>query len=430
VDVTVGRVEHLRGTLAVPGDKSVSHRGLILAAMAGGRCSIRGAAPGADVASTAECLRRLGLPLALGPVPPLLEVDGIGWQVRPSASLDAGNSGTTMRLLAGALAGRPGTYEISGDASLSARPMERVAVPLRAMGAGVTLGPGGRPPMRIDGGPLRGITYPMPVASAQVKGAILLAALQAAGVTRVTEPGPSRDHTERLFSWLGLPVLAGPGWVELAAGEHLPLPAFALDVPGDFSSAAFWVTAAAVVAGSDIRLPGVGVNTSRTGLVDVLSAMGASVEVSPESVEPEPVGAIRVHSAASGGLQAIEVGGDLVARTIDELPLVAVAATQAEGTTVIRDAAELRVKESDRLAVLAAGLRALGADIEEAPDGLVIHGPSALHGGTVDAHGDHRMAMAFAVAAMTASDPVTIGGWESTVISYPGFLDHLAELSR
>jgi len=372
----------------------------------------------------------LGLPVADGLLPPVLEVDGLGWEVASEADLDAGNSGTTMRLLAGALAGRSGKYRLSGDASLSARPMERVAVPLRAMGAGVDLGEGGRPPIVVSGGGLSGIDYTLPVASAQVKGAVLLAGLQASGETRASEPGDSRDHTERLLSWLGVPVRIGERTVSITGGNHLPLPAFALDVPADFSSAAFWVTAAILVPGSEVRLPGVGINRSRTGLLDVLSAMGAAVGVAVEGEVPEPVGSITVRSGREVALQATDVGGELIARTIDELPLVAVAATQAQGLTVVREAAELRVKESDRLAVLAAGLRALGAAIEEAPDGLAITGPTKLHGGRVDAHGDHRMAMAFAVAALAASDPVTITGWESTAISYPGFLIDLAELAR
>jgi 3-phosphoshikimate 1-carboxyvinyltransferase len=440
MEVTIEPVERLRGSFAAPGDKSVSHRGLILAAMAEGRCEVRGAAPGADVASTKECLRRLGLDVAGGPVPPVLALAGLGWRVAGQGDLDAGNSGTTMRLLAGALAGRPGTYRLSGDASLSARPMERVAVPLRAMGAAVDLAERGRPPMVVRGARLHGIDYPLPVASAQVKGAVLLAALQAAGPTRVREPGPSRDHTERLLAWLGVPIAVEPGSVALPAGEYLPLPGFCLEVPGDFSSAAFFLAAAAVVPGSDVTVAGVGLNHSRTGLLDVLAGMGASVEIDVEHDRPEPIGRVRVWSPAAGstasgagwpggGLAAVEVGGALVARTIDELPLVAVAATQAEGETVIRDAAELRVKESDRIAVLAAGLRALGGAVEETPDGLVIRGPVRLRGGRVQAAGDHRMAMAFAVAGLLASGPVTIAGWESTVISYPGFLEDLAVLA-
>jgi 3-phosphoshikimate 1-carboxyvinyltransferase len=427
MDVTLSRVDRLEGNLAVPGDKSVSHRALIFAAMAAGRSVIRGAAHGADVASTAASLARLGLDVPAGSVPRLLSVEGLGWEVARDADLDAGNSGTTMRLLTGALAGRPGRFVLSGDASLSSRPMERVASPLRRMGASVSLAKGGRPPIQVEGRPLHGIAYDIPIASAQVKGAVLLAGLQAEGPTSVAEPGVSRDHTERMLAWLGLPVTIAPGTVTLAAGKHLPLPAFELDVPGDFSSAAFWVVAATLVPGSQVCIEGVGVNPSRTGLLEILASMGAEVEVIPQAAEPELIGSLRARSA---GLRGVRVSGGVVARTIDELPLVAVAATQAEGVTTIRDAAELRVKESDRLAVLAAGLRELGADVEEAPDGLLVRGPPPLHGGRVESAGDHRMAMAFAVAAMIASGPVTIGGWEGTSISYPGFLDDLAGLAR
>lgn len=432
MEVTVSPVCGLRGSLSVPGDKSISHRGLILGAMARGRCVIRGAAPGADVGSTRECLERLGVSVSGGPgsISPCLVLSGPAWVIAPAACLDAGNSGTTMRLLAGALAGRRGSYVLSGDASLSARPMQRVAVPLRQMGATVELGERGTPPIRLSGGDLRGIAYDMPVASAQVKSAILLAGLQADGPTTVTEPGQSRDHTERFLSWLGLPLRTARGSVTLGAGRHLPLPAFTLDVPGDFSSAAFWIAAASLVPGSDLTVENVGLNPSRTGFLQVLAAMGAAVEADPDpgaTGHPEPIGSVRVRSA---DLQGTEVAGAVVANAIDELPVVAVAATQAEGTTVIRDAAELRVKESDRVAVLARGLRELGADVEEAADGMVVHGPTRLRGGTVDAGGDHRMALAFAVAAMVATGPVTILGWESTTISYPGFLDDLAKLSR
>jgi 3-phosphoshikimate 1-carboxyvinyltransferase len=294
------------------------------------------------------------------------------------------------------------------------------------MGASVSLAEGGRPPIRVEGRPLRGIAYDIPIASAQVKGAVLLAGLQAEGPTSVAEPGASRDHTERMLAWLGLPVSIAPGTVTLAAGKHLPLPAFELDVPGDFSSAAFWVVAATLVPGSQVCIEGVGVNPSRTGLLEILASMGAEAEVIPQAAEPELVGSLRARAA---GLRGVRVSGGVVARTIDELPLVAVAATQAEGVTTIRDAAELRVKESDRLAVLATGLRGLGADVEEAPDGLSVRGPTPLHGGRVESAGDHRMAMAFAVAAMVASGPVTIGGWEGTAISYPGFLDDLGGLA-
>src|SRR5437879_5210174 len=427
MDVTFSPVDRLQGDLAVPGDKSVAHPAQTLAAIAAIRLLVRGARPGADVAPTARSLPRLGVDLPTGPLPRLLSVEGPGWRVAQEADLDAGNSGTTMRLLTGALAGRPGHFVLSGDASLSTRPMERVASPLRRMGASVSLAGAGRPPIHVEGRPLRGIAYDMPIASAQVKGAVLLAGLQAEGPTRVAEPGASRDHTERLLAWLGLPVSIAPGAVTLAAGEHLPLPAFELDVPGDFSSAAFWVVAATLVPGSEICIEGVGVNPSRTGLLEILASMGAEVEVVPQAAEPELIGSLRARFAE---LRGVRVSGGVVARTIDELSLVAVAATQAEGVTTVRDAAELRVKESDRLAVLASGLRELGADVAEAAAGTSVRGPTPLHGGRVESAGDHRMAMAFAVAAMIAYGPVTVGGWEGSAISYPGFLDDLAWLAR
>lgn len=430
MDAVVEPVAALRGSVTVPGDKSISHRGLILAAMARGRSVLHGLAPGADVASTLACLRALGLDQPVGRWPGEIGIDGLAWQLPDTAALDAGNSGTTMRLLAGAIAGQPASCVLAGDPSLSRRPMGRVAIPLRQMGATVLLGEGDRPPVRVQGGHLHGIEYRMPDASAQVKSAILLAGLQASGGTTVVEPAPSRDHTERLLQWLGVPVSRQGSSVVLAPGPHLPLPAFVLDVPGDFSSAAFWVVAALLVPGSEVTLTGVGLNPTRTGLLEILALMGAPMgaSVGAESTgdAPEAVGTLHIRACA---LHAAQVAGPVVANAIDELPLVAVAATQAEGVTTICDAAELRVKESDRVAVLSAGLRVLGADIAETADGMVIRGPTRLHGGAVDAGGDHRMAMAFAVAALVASDPVSIAGWESTAISYPGFLDTLGVLA-
>ncbi len=427
MDITIHPVRRLRGTLRVPGDKSISHRGLLLGAMAKGRSRIEGLAPGQDVASTLASLRILGAdvePAGEG----RLEVDGPGWEVSAAATLDAGNSATTMRLLAGALAGRSGAYVLAGDGSLSGRPMDRVATPLRRMGARVALIDDRYPPIRLQGGPLVGISYRLPMASAQVKGAILLAGLQAAGATRIAEPAPSRDHTERLLAWLGVPVSSTPAGVELSeAGDRLPLPAFDLTVPGDLSSAAFFIVAACLVPGSDLRLVEVSLNPSRTGLVDVLASMGAAIEVEPQEADPEPRGAIRARSAQ---LSATEIDGELIPRTIDELPLAALAATQAEGVTIIRDAAELRVKESDRLAVLARGLRSLGADVAESPDGLCVSGPTPLTGGVVDPHGDHRLALAFAVAGMIGQAPVTIAGWECTHVSFPGFLEAAEGIAR
>ena len=413
----------LRGALRVPGDKSISHRALILGAMSHGRCGVRGIAPGADVVSTADALRTLGIevfPEEHGTV----AVQGGGWHMTAQADIDAGNSGTTMRLVVGAVAGRPGPCIMRGDASLSRRPMDRIAEPLRAMGARLDLTGGRFAPFTVWGGELHGIEYRLPVASAQVKGAVLLAGLQAEGATAVVEEQPARDHTERLLAWLAVDVRLEGGRVELVGvPNRLPLPAFDLDVPGDFSSAAFWLVAAAITPGSDLRVEGVGLNPTRTGLLDVLAAMGAVIETEPGPFAPEPAGTIRVRTSR---LAATEVGGDLIPRIIDELPLVALAATQAEGSTVIRDAGELRVKESDRIAAVADGLRALGASVEELPDGIVVTGPTPLRGGRVDSHLDHRLALSWAVAGIAAGEPVVVEGWESTAVSYPGFEDALA----
>lgn len=419
----------LKGTLAPPGDKSVSHRALILAAMAKDVCEIKGLAPGEDVASTARCLSDLGSPfekIDSRPSRGTVRAGGIAWQFETeSAALDSGNSGSTMRLLAGALCGRPGRFSIDGDDSLRRRPMSRVAEPLRLMGAKVETTEG-RPPITIEGGELRGIHYELPVASAQVKGAILFAALQAEGPTVVDQPILSRDHTERFLHWLGVDVTWGGTSVTLEETfEGLPLPNFALSVPGDFSSAAFALVAASIIEGSELSIENVGVNFTRTGLIDVLRAMGGAVVVVEESEEPEPAGSVYVRQQP---LSAGAIKGEVVARMIDEIPLIAVAATQAEGTTVIQDASELRVKEADRIASLVVGLREMGAQVEELEDGMVVNGPTPLKGARVDPRGDHRIAMAFAVAGLIAADPVHVTGWECTRISYPSFLEDLARL--
>ena len=419
----------LKGTLVLPGDKSVSHRALILAAMAKDVCEISGLAPGEDVAFTARCLRQLGSPLenidsssSVGRV----RAGGIAWQLgTESAALDSGNSASTMRLLAGALSGKPGRFSIDGDESLRRRPMKRVTEPLGMMGATVETTEG-RPPITIEGGKLTGIHYELPVASAQVKGAILLAALQAEGPTVIDQPIPSRDHTERFLHWLGVDITWGGTTVTLEETfEGLPLPNFALSIPGDFSSAAFALTAASIIQGSELSIGGVGVNFTRTGLIDVLRSMGGGVVVVEESEEPEPAGSIYVRQRP---LSASTIKGEVVARMIDEIPLIAVAATQAEGTTVISDASELRVKEADRIASLVVGLREMGAQVDELEDGMVVTGPTPLKGARVDPRGDHRIAMAFAVAGLVAAEPVSVIGWECTRISYPTFLEDLARL--
>jgi len=418
-------VTRIAGTLRVPGDKSISHRGLIVAAMTNGACQIKGLGAGEDVASTMRCLESLGYELSLGGGEATLT--GNGWRPRAGTDLDAGNSGTTMRLLSGALAGRPGSYRLTGDASLSRRPMGRIAEPLRLMGGKVSLFPGDLPPVEIEGMPLTGLSYTLPVPSAQVKGSILLAGLQAQGQTRITEVLPSRDHTERMLKWLGAEIeitsgvtlLSSPG----ALHEHK---GFQLDVPGDFSSAAYLLTAACLVGKGQVEVAHVGLNPGRTGLLDILIAMGANLDQTIETTDPEPIGRVTARGAE---LSAVEIGAELIPRSIDELPLAALAATQATGITVIRDAAELRFKESDRIGALAKGLRTLGASVEDMPDGLIIEGPTSLTGGTVDSEGDHRIALTFAVAAMVASDPISIEGWECTAISYPGFEEDLRKVA-
>lgn len=426
MDRIAHRIGELKGSIGPPGDKSISHRALIMAAMAAGVSQLRGCAPGDDVAATADSLRALGVKIKARNKSHV-EVEGIGWRPVSRASIDARNSGTTMRLLSGALAGRHGTYVLSGDASLSKRPMDRIALPLRKMGAGVELAGGRYPPVKIVGGPLEGIDYQMDVASAQVKGAIILAGLQASGPTRIFETDRARDHTERLLQWLGAPVRSREGMVEVSGeGEPIPLGAFELSIPGDFSSAAYLITAAALVKGSELIVEGVGVNPTRTGFLEILRSMGADVSVEVETEIPEPSGRL---IARHRPLRATAVEGKMVPGAIDELPLVALLGTQAEGTTVIRDAGELRVKEADRISALAAGLRAMGAEVEEFSDGLAVRGPVRLRGAEVDPEGDHRLALTFAVAGLMASSPVKVAGWECTKVSYPGFDEDLLQLA-
>lgn len=410
----------------MPGDKSISHRALIAAAFTNGPCRIRGAATGEDVASTRRCLGALGFESS-NHADNEIVVTGNGWNLSAEADLDAGNSGTTMRLLAGAVAGSMGRYRIGGDQSLVRRPMARIAAPLRLMGATLNLSKGDVAPIEIQGGQLRGIEYHLPVPSAQVKGAILLAGIQAEGITTIVESQPCRDHTERMLAWLGADIAVGDGQTVLSGPGALPKnDGFEIAVPGDFSSAAYFLTAACLAKKSRVEVTGVGLNPGRTGLLDILRAMGANVVEVIDETDPEPRGRSYADSAE---LRSTEIGGDLIPRSIDELPLAALAATQATGTTVIRDAAELRLKESDRIGVLAKGLRTLGASVEDVPDGLIIEGPTPLTGGSVDSHGDHRIALTFAVAATVAAGPISIRGWECTSISYPGFEQDLRKVA-
>ena len=406
----VRRPRRLQGEVSLPGDKSISHRALILNSIADGTARVTNLSSGADVESTAACLRALGVEIAGG------AVRGVGLHgLRPAAgALDCGNSGTTMRLLAGLLAAQPFESELTGDASLSARPLDRVVVPLRRMGAVADW-----PPLRVGGHPLRGITYQMPVASAQVKSALLLAGLYAAGQTSITEPAPTRNHTELMLAAMGAPISAGVLAITIDRAQRLkPVD---LDVPGDLSAAAFWLVLAALHADAALSFRGVGVNPSRTALVRLLqSAFDLRVTVrSRRLAGPEPVADLEV--TAGSAQKPFRVAGPQAAELIDELPVLAVAATQVRGTSEIRGAGELRVKESDRIAALAAGLRAMGAEIEELEDGLRVTGPRPLEGAAVDSGGDHRIAMAFAVAGMLADGVTEVRGAESASISDPGF---------
>ncbi|MCO5166026.1 MAG: 3-phosphoshikimate 1-carboxyvinyltransferase [Planctomycetes bacterium] len=415
----------LVGDVRPPGDKSISHRALLLGAVAEGTTVARGLLDAADVRSTAACLRALGVDVRWTGD----EAVVTGGDLRaPEDRLDCGNSGTTMRLLTGVLAGRPLEATLVGDASLMRRPMLRVADPLRRMGATVDLAPGDTAPVHIRGGALTGIDFEAPLASAQVKSAVLLAGLSARGTTRVREPSRSRDHTERLLRAMDVTLDEADGWLVLPGGQRPR--ARAIDVPADPSSAAFLLAAGLLVPGSRARARGVTVNPTRAGLVEVLGAMGAEVVREDEADDVEPTATLGVTPPA-GGLVAAMLGGDLVVRAIDEVPVLAVLAAFARGTTAIRDAAELRHKESDRLAFVARGLRALGVDVTEHPDGLDVVGDPArvLRGGvTLETRGDHRLAMAFGVAALRADGPVTLDDGECVAVSYPGFWQDLATL--
>lgn len=418
LDWISSRVVALHGDVTVPGDKSISHRAIMLSALAEGRTRISGFLEGEDTRATARIFRQMGVRIE-APSDGERVVHGVGLRGlrAPSAPLDCGNSGTAMRLLAGVLTGQAFDATLTGDASLCQRPMRRVTEPLATMGASIETGADGKPPLRIHGGrALHGIAYASPVASAQVKSALLLAGLYAEGETVVTEPRPTRDCTERMLAACGWPVTYGPGRVRLSGGHALR--AVDIEVPGDFSSAAFFIVAATLVPGSELRLRSVGLNPRRTGLLHVLRAMGADiVEATPRVFSGEPVADLVVHHAS---LHGIAVPVEHVADMIDEFPALFIAAACAAGTTTVRGAAELRVKESDRIAVMAAGLRTLGVEIEETPDGAVITG-GALHGGSVESRGDHRIAMAFTAAGAVANDAITIRDCTNVATSFPGF---------
>lgn len=418
----------LQGAVPVPGDKSISHRTAILASVADGVSHIDNWLPAGDTLATLGALRALGVVIDAAPL------SATDWQLTvygqglhglqpPAGVLDCRNAGTGLRLLAGLLAGQSFPAVLDGSAQLRRRPMRRITEPLQMMGAQID-SYDGRAPLRITPGRLTGQTHHLNIASAQVKSAILLAGLYAIGTTCVTEPGPSRDHTERLLQAMGVDLALSPLRVTLTPPARLsPLN---LRVPGDLSSAAFLLTAAALIAGSAVSIPHTGVNPTRTGFLDLLAAMGAPVAQTQTHLSGgEPVAEIGLTAAP---LRGVTAAGEVVVRAIDEFPIWAVAATQAQGVSVLRDAAELRVKEVDRISVLAGELRKLGARLEEMPDGFIIQGPTLLTGADVDGHDDHRLVMALAVAALTASGPSRIHGAACLADSFPGFVETMRQL--
>ena len=435
--VVVSPAARVSGTIRVPGDKSISHRYALLSALATGQSTLHNFAPGGDCASTLQCLGALGVAVQHVAVNTgtaiLVEGRGLGGLTPARDALDCGNSGTTMRLLAGVVAAHPFPTTLQGDHSLSRRPMRRIIGPLTAMGARIDAADGHRPPLCIHGAALHGIDYVPEVPSAQVKSAVLLAGLQANGRSLVTEATPTRDHTERALAAFGAKVEREGGSVAVQGGQTLR--AIEARIPGDISSAAFVMAAAAMLPGSDVTIEGVGLNATRTAVLDVLRRFSVVVDVERTDVwQHEPVGRIRVRGPsdsarrlASGHGSLLELGPEVVPSIIDELPVLAALAT-AGSELRVTGASELRVKESDRITALVTGLRALGADADELPDGFHIRGGRPLKGGKVHAHDDHRLAMAFAVAGLAAREPVTIDGAEAAAVSYPSFFDDLERL--
>jgi 3-phosphoshikimate 1-carboxyvinyltransferase len=428
--VRVEPAEHLRGELRPPTDKSLSHRAAILGAMAAEPVCIRGYLDAADTNSTLQAVQRLGALVQVGADEVLVRGTGLRDAAAPDGPIDVGNAGTLMRLLPGWLAAQEGrSYTIDGDASIRRRPVDRIAAPLRLMGAHVEATDGRRPPFTIDGARLHSIHYELPVASAQVKSCVLLAALAADGATTVSEPAPSRDHTERMLAAAGVNVHRNGRHVTVAGTDELALEE--LVIPGDASSAAFAIAAGVVVPGSRLVLRGVGVNWTRSGFVRIAQRMGAIVigdfeeEPGDEVATTEPVSDLDV---TAGPLVGTVVEADEVPLAIDELPLVALLGCFAEGETIVRGAHELRLKESDRIATVVEGLGALGATIEATEDGFVVSGSGGLRGGRISSHGDHRLAMLGAIAGLASREGVDVDGMEAADVSYPGFMDDMVRL--
>ncbi|MBT3942691.1 MAG: 3-phosphoshikimate 1-carboxyvinyltransferase [Chloroflexi bacterium] len=427
----VSKPERLRGAIEIPGDKSISHRAVMFNALANGSATVTNLSGGADCTSTIGIFRAMGVDIQRSPGPAgrgdTVQIKGVGMHglAEPIEILDAGNSGTTTRLMSGLLAGRPIMTVMTGDDSLRSRPMGRVINPLRSMGAEISARDGGRlAPIVFHGGELHGIEYDMPVASAQLKSCLLLAGLRATGNTVIKQPDVSRDHTERMLAGMGANISVDGLAVTTSESE---LTAADVEVPGDISSAAFWIVAAAAHPDADITLSNVGVNPTRTGIFDVLRAMGVDIDlVNERTIAGEPVADLHVRSSE---LKGIDIGGDVIPLMIDEVPVLAVAAAMAEGTTRITEAAELRVKESDRISATVAWLKAAGVEHEESEDGLTIHGGGKIQSAVADSFDDHRIAMSLAIAGLVSEGTIGIERAESVDISYPTFWRDLDTLS-
>lgn len=416
----------LTGTVQVPGDKSISHRAVMFGAMANGKTTIDGFLLGDDCLSTIDCFRKLGVDIRLEGELVEIRSEGFDSWNEPSEVLYTGNSGTTTRLMLGLLAGTSFHSVMTGDASIARRPMKRIIEPLRRMGADIRGRQDGQfTPLAVQGTRLNAIEYTMPVASAQVKSAVLLAAMKADGKSTIIEPVASRDHTEIMLQHFGASLQRSPGRIELEGGQKLS--AAHVSVPGDISSAAFMIAAALLTKNSKVHLPNVGINPTRTGILDVIEAMGASFSVEERTVAGERTADLTIESSE---LTGTEIGGDLIPRLIDEIPIIALLATQAQGTTVIKDAEELRVKETDRIAAVVAELSKLGADITATDDGMVINGPTKLSGAEMETYGDHRLGMMAAVASLISSEAVILDDPDCISVSYPDFIKQLNSLMK
>jgi len=426
--ITLKRVKKLKGSIVPPPDKSISHRAVILASLANGKSIVKNFLRAEDTMSTLNAFRKLGVKIEDKGKKIIIEGKGLHGLKEPADIIDCGNSGTTTRLLSGILAGNPFFSVLTGDNSLKQRPMARVINPLKEMGAEISARSGDKYlPMAIKGKGLKAINYNMPVASAQVKSCLILAGLYAEGETTITEPLKSRDHTERMLKAMGAGIEVKGLTIKVGSGKKLnPID---ITIPSDFSSAAFFMVASLIVPDSEVLIKNVGINPTRTGLLDVLKLMGAEIELkNVRDVSGEPVADIHCKSAEN--LKAMDISKEQIPALIDEFPILCIAATQADGTTTIRGAEELRVKESDRIKAMAEGLRKMGVEVKEFNDGLSIKGNAKLKGALIESYKDHRIAMAFSIASLIASGKTTITGTSSVNISFPGFFEILKKITH